>query len=115
MPNKAEWCSNDRVHLEHVERIAGQVVICDGLPPHPDVALVVREALEEHDEQMDYDGLPYTPHRCYACGYIEETLFDDHVAFNVAKAVLDLLRPFLNFPKDGDDGPRDGDIYIRMA
>lgn len=103
MPNKAEWCTNDYVHLEHVERMQGQVVICDGLPPHPDIALVVREAMEEHDERTDYDGLQYSPHRCYACGPVTESLFDDHIAFSVAKAVLDRLRPFLSFPPEDDD------------
>ena len=109
MPNKAEWCTNDHVHLEHAGVSEGQVVVCDGLPPHPDVALLIKEAMEEHDERTDYDGLPYSPARCYACGVVDQGgMFEDHVAFMAAKAVLDRLRPFLSFPLDDDD---DDDIF----
>ena len=105
MPNKAEWCPNRRVHLEHVERIEGQVVICDGLPPHPDVQMVIEEQLEEHVEDTDYDNMSYVPPHCYGCGRIDsQQTFEQHIAQKTAEAVLDRLRPFLNFPlDDGDD------------
>jgi hypothetical protein len=110
--NKAVWCTQIHAHLEHVGVHEGQVVVCDGMPPHPDLVALIEGTIDDHCEATDYDGDTYSPWRC-DCGVVgtkhdaplaERRYYDTHRATEIAKAVLKELHPFLNFPYDDGDG-----------
>jgi hypothetical protein len=112
VPNKAEWCTEIHAHLEHVGVHEGHVVVCDGMPPHPDLVALVEGTMDDHCEHTDYEGDTFSPWRC-DCGAVGKKYgttgeryepHDTHRAYEIAKAVLKELHPFLNFPyDDGDD------------